>query len=127
MSEAYNWLTFDIIGDLTFGESFNAVAKMKTNYWVSVMVNSAFFGTMLGLCKSFPQLQLFPPLILPAHAKRDYLAHRQLTRQKLERRIHQGDRGRNDFLAGVLKSQDYTMDGLVNQAGTLILAGSDTT
>ena len=92
VSEAYNWLAFDIIGDLTFGESFNAVTTMKTNYWVSFMVNSAFFGTMLGLCKSFPQLQLFPPLILPAHAKRDYLSHRQLTRQKLERRIHQDDR-----------------------------------
>ena len=127
MSEAYNWLTFDIIGDLAFGESFDAVATMKTNYWVSVMVNSAFFGTMLGLCKRFPQLHLFLSLILPANARRDYMAHRQLTHQKLERRVDQGDTGRNDFLARILKSKDYTMDGLANQAGTLILAGSDTT
>jgi cytochrome P450 len=29
MDEWYNWVTFDIIGDLAFGESFNAVAEGK--------------------------------------------------------------------------------------------------
>lgn len=127
MSEAYNWLTFDIIGDLAFGESFDAVATMTTNYWVSIMVNSVFFGTMLGLQKRFPQLKVLLPFLLPANAKRDYTVHRQLTRQKLERRIQRGDRGEDDFFSHILTAGDYSMDGLAVQANTLILAGSDTT
>lgn len=76
MSETYNWLIFNVIGDLIFGELFNVIAIIKTDYWVSVMVNSAFFGIMLGLCKRFPQLHLIFLLILPAYARKDYLVYR---------------------------------------------------
>lgn len=127
MSEAYNWITFDILGELAFGESFEAVATMKTNHWVSIMVTGVLFGTMVGLQKRFPQLRWLLPFILPANAKQDYVAHRQLTLQKLKKRIERKKQSRTDFFSYMFKTGDYTMDGLVSQASTLIVAGSDTT
>lgn len=127
MLKTYNCITFDIITNLALSESFEAMATIKTNYWVLIMVTGAFLGTMIGLQKCFPQLKFLLPFILPPREKQDYVVHRQLTCQKLKRRINQDDLGLTDVLWHILKTGDYTMDGLSSQANILILAGSDTT
>nr|POE96394.1 isotrichodermin c-15 hydroxylase [Quercus suber] len=54
MTEWYNWITFDIISDLLFGESFGGLRDMSTHKYVSLLLgNIQSFGFMY-IIKSFP-------------------------------------------------------------------------
>ncbi|ETS83955.1 hypothetical protein PFICI_05831 [Pestalotiopsis fici W106-1] len=128
MPEAFHWLTFDIAGHLAFGESFGAVASMRTNYWVSIIIDGVFFGNIANaLKKRLPLLTPLLLLIMPKDLKRKYITHRQLTLEKIQKRINNQQLDRDDFFSHILKKGDYTNEGLASQAGTLIIAGSDTT
>ncbi|KAH0432722.1 hypothetical protein CcaCcLH18_06298 [Colletotrichum camelliae] len=128
VTEAFNWLTFDIIGDLTFGESFDAVATGKTNYWVSILLDGAYWGTLAGLRKRVPIMNYILPFLVPKNAAKDHDVQQQLTREKMSRRIAQKDvASRLDFFHHILKKGDYNQQFLESQASTLIIAGSETT
>ncbi|SPJ79087.1 related to isotrichodermin C-15 hydroxylase (cytochrome P-450 monooxygenase CYP65A1) [Fusarium torulosum] len=130
MSEVFNWLTFDIIGDLVFGESFDALNQWKSSVWVSLILSFlrqiTFLPVFNRLC--IPK-SLFIPLI-PKDLKVGIETHNKLTAEKVQRRIEMGNsRGREDFFAHILRKEEDSLDvvHLREQAKILILAGSETT
>lgn len=126
--EAFNWLTFDIIGDLAFGESFDAVATGKTNYWVSIILDGTYWSMLTGLRKRVPLMNTLLPFIVPKNAARDHSVHRKLTNEKMTKRIKQKDTiSRSDFFDHLLKKGDYSQEGSESQANTPTVAGSETT
>ncbi|KAF2449553.1 cytochrome P450 [Karstenula rhodostoma CBS 690.94] len=126
--EAFNWLTFDIIGDLTFGESFDAVKDGKTHPWVSVIVESAFWGSVLDLRRQVPLLNLVIPFLVDRDLAKGYEMHNQLTKEKTEKRVQQKDTiTREDFFKSILSKGDWTQGKLEANAELLIIAGSETT
>ncbi|KAH7339256.1 cytochrome P450, partial [Pyrenochaeta sp. MPI-SDFR-AT-0127] len=125
---ALNWLTFDIIGDLAFGESFDAVATGRTNYWVSILLDSLFWTTLSSLRKEVPLLNVLLPFIIPSKVAKDAEAHMQLTREKTAKRVKQKDVIRRaDFFDQILRKDEFSQELLESQAETLIVAGSETT
>ena len=40
MTTWFNLMTFDVIGELAFGESFNGVADGKMHFWVNIVLDS---------------------------------------------------------------------------------------
>ncbi|KAJ8119114.1 hypothetical protein OPT61_g23 [Boeremia exigua] len=90
LEEAFNWLTFDIIGDLTFGESFNAVAEGRTNLWVSIIIDATYFMMLGNLRYRFPLMTPLLPLVAPKGAAEDFRQHMVLTREKLAKRLELG-------------------------------------
>lgn len=40
MVEWFNWFTFDVAGELTFGESFGCLSNTKNHLWVSTIFNA---------------------------------------------------------------------------------------
>ncbi|KAK6206423.1 hypothetical protein LQW54_007716 [Pestalotiopsis sp. IQ-011] len=128
VGEAFNWLTFDIIGDLAFGESFGAVASGKTHFWVEVIMSSFFVMTLSNLRKRIPAMTLALPFLIPMSFLSNVKKHKALTLEKTRKRISLGDMGRDDFFSNLLKT-DGALDEqyLSNQANVLIVAGSETT
>jgi cytochrome P450 len=63
-----NLTTFDIIGNLAFGQSFEGVASGTEHFWVSIVVKSLGMGALADCFKRFPYLaaifiKLFPSLL----------------------------------------------------------------
>lgn len=63
-----NLTTFDIIGNLAFGQSFEGVASGTEHFWVSIVVKSLGMGALADCFKRFPYLaaifmKLFPSLV----------------------------------------------------------------
>ena len=127
MTEALNWVTFDIIGDLAFGESFGAVENAKTHFWVSLILNSTYLSLLNGVRKRFPLLTLALPFVLPANAFEAKKKHFEFSQAKMQKRIAMGDQlQRRDFLSHYLKEPDVPEGQLTAQASSLIIAGSET-
>ncbi|KAI6763177.1 hypothetical protein HG531_013074 [Fusarium graminearum] len=130
IEEALNWLTFDIIGDLAFGESFDAVANGKTHFWVSIIIDATYTSMLSALRKRVPLVNLYLPFVVPKDAKATYQKHRALTREKMLKRLDMpNSEDRGDFFASLLRKggNEVPEPELLQQSNTLIVAGSETT
>ena len=128
MKQCYNWLTFDIIGDLAFGEPFGAVEKAESHPWVTTIQDGLFDAIFYDVFRRVPLLKLWPTLLRPANVAAQRLEQFKNSRIRVERRMQQ-DNDRDDFFSQLLseKATDLTPDFLTAQANTLIIAGSETT
>jgi len=128
----YNFATFDIIGDLTFGESFGGLKDGVYHPWITTIfgfVKGVVFGATVKrfLPKSF--IKIIPRLI-PAYLRKKMEAFRAFTKDKLMRRLDMKE-SRSDFLTPALQTlntpQGLTVEQLQLISETLVIAGSETT
>ncbi|KAK7751071.1 hypothetical protein SLS62_007057 [Diatrype stigma] len=125
----YNYTTFDVIGDLAFGESFGCLENSDYHAWVKTIFRMARAGTILQVTSSFPLLKKFLLSLVPKSAMDEQKNHMEFTRAKLERRMGSG-KERPDLIEGLLKKRDewgLTMEKLQSNCSILIIAGSETT
>jgi cytochrome P450 len=86
-SKWFDYLTFDIAGDLTYGESFNCVKNGKAHLWVDIAQD---FGKGLALIASINQ---YPPIdkllrhIIPKHILKKSIDHRKMSYEQAQKRI----------------------------------------
>jgi hypothetical protein len=57
--------TFDITGELTFGESFDAVKTGTTHPWVSAIVDNVREFDLIQLRQDVPLITLLLPFLVP--------------------------------------------------------------
>ncbi|KAI8315129.1 hypothetical protein K4K61_002543 [Colletotrichum sp. SAR11_59] len=117
-------------GDLTFGESFDAVGQGKTNVWVSIIIDGGYFNMLSSLRRRLPLMNLILPFMLPKDSAAKYAMHNRLTGEKLDKRLEMGDSAhRDDFFSYILRKggNEVSRAELVNQSSTLIVGGSETT
>jgi cytochrome P450 len=132
MVKWYNYTTFDLIGDLTFGQSFNCLASAKTHFWVSNVLKFIRSGTILRLGFDYPVLIKVFQLLVPksvAEARRLQFAW---TKDTVLKRINNEDlHGRGDFMDSMLRHKgdkdELSEDELISNSNILVLAGSETT
>ncbi|GKU08041.1 unnamed protein product [Fusarium langsethiae] len=136
VSVAYNWLTFDIIGHLTFGESFNCVAQWRPSEWVSPILDFAemlSLGTVVNRL-SVPTFAL--SLLVPRSFKSSLIHHDEISDSKIARLIRTGqcedDKTKpslpqNNIFTRIIGSGDFDPVHLREQSKVMILAGSETT
>ncbi|MCJ1395522.1 hypothetical protein MMC18_008408 [Xylographa bjoerkii] len=137
--EWYNWLTFDIIGDLAFGEPFGAVDEVtdaddrpsytaKPNFWISLIVEGTFAGSLADLNFRLPLMKFITPWIIPHDLPAMRKKHFALSLEKTRKRM-KADNTHEDFFKHMLseKNSDITEGKLLAEAHTLIVAGSETT
>lgn len=65
MAEAFGWITFDIIGDLTLSESFGAVDTGESHPWVSLLLDLQRDMELISLKSQLSFLKLILPFMLP--------------------------------------------------------------
>ncbi|KAL1845939.1 hypothetical protein Daus18300_014399 [Diaporthe australafricana] len=127
ITPAYNWLMFDIIGDLSFGESFGSIEDGKEPFWISMFLSGLYFPILKRIGRQFPLLKPFFPLFIPGlreHA-RNLDNHRQLARNKALRRMEMGDMGRTDFFSHILARGAWDVDTIASHTQLLVISGSE--
>ncbi|KAF2108459.1 cytochrome P450 monooxygenase-like protein [Lophiotrema nucula] len=125
-----NYTTFDIIGDLCFGESFEALKNEDYNFWITNIFKGLKIARMFRVFRAYPivgvplmsLLKLFPQL---ANARQK---HEQYTIDKTARRLDVKT-DRKDFMSYILKHNDekgMTREEIMKTSGIVIIAGSET-
>lgn len=129
----YNWTTFDIIGDLSFGESFDCLKNESYHFWVQML----FTGIQAVVFRSV--LLRFPPLASALEwcmgsqvkaALRKMDDHKQMAREKVDRRLGTAT-SRPDFVSYILRHDDdekgLSREEIYANMSSIIAAGSETT
>ncbi|GAB1217298.1 hypothetical protein ATERTT37_006536 [Aspergillus terreus] len=129
----FNWTTFDFVGDLTFGESFECLEKATLHPWVGNMFQAIKGNMVIRVMQETPGLGPYTAgtfrYVLPGSALMKREAHFQYTREKVNRRL--GNLSpRSDFMDHVLHQPEgwgLTFTELLSNSSLLIMAGSETT
>lgn len=126
-----NWLqfvTFDIIGDLCFGESFHSLENREHHQWVQTIQKGLKFGMLLTAFHYFPAASTVAQWCVPSSMRAKAQHHYDMTRQKVDRRISQKSQ-RPDFMKYILENNDKTgmsIEEIYSTVSLLVLAGSET-
>jgi averantin hydroxylase len=128
MCSWYNWTTFDLIGDLAFGESFRCLENVYNHPWIAFVhgnIESIPFISLFRRYGLFSMVQYIIPKKLLRARQENY----EYARDKVTTRVKLG-KDRGDFLDSVLKYEypkGMTTEELINTGSSLVLAGSETT
>ncbi|KAI1269481.1 cytochrome P450 [Xylariaceae sp. FL1019] len=123
----YNWTTFDIIGNLVFGQSFNCLENVHYHPWIEVILKTVRLGsfavslTYVGLSEVVQMLYRMNGSAI----KRT----QGLTRDLVVSRLSM-DTPRNDLFEGLVRKREewnLSFEKLSSNAFLLVLAGSETT
>ncbi|KAI1771929.1 cytochrome P450 [Hypoxylon cercidicola] len=124
-NEAIPWLAFDVMGELTFGESFDAVARGETHEWMTILNDSAHAAILPSFVRRAPSLILAVPFMLSISAIKNLKTHYAYTLQTVRRRLNRPAADR-DLFAPMLEQGNVDERHLVALAQAMIIAGADT-
>lgn len=129
----YNLTTFDLIGDLAFGESFGDLDSSEYHFWVATIFQAVRGMAFVKVRDAYP---LVFRVLSPFLASRSILDARKkqieysslLVRKHLQSDFHRT----GDFMDSMLRHRDDKEKALTDQemeanANVLIIAGSETT
>lgn len=129
MSKWLNWTTFDIIGDLAFGEPFGCLETGNYHPWVSLIFNTVQAVSIMGAIKQFPWADAVFQRLLPDALYDKLRDHQQLSIAKVNKRLELTTE-RGDFLQEILShtgsEKEMTKGEIYSNAALLIMAGSET-
>lgn len=125
-----NWTTFDLIGDLAFGETFSCLARGSYHSWVALIVSSIKAITILGAIKQFPWLDRAWQFLIGRFWMRAMRRHQRLVIEKVDSRLERKTT-RKDFTEFILnhqnsKNEKMSKGEMYSNLSLLIMAGSDT-
>ncbi|KFY06587.1 hypothetical protein V492_07927 [Pseudogymnoascus sp. VKM F-4246] len=130
VNEWYKWVTFDITGELTFGEPFGALRDAKNHFWISTIHDTGHIWALSAICKRYPILWPVLYFVAPSNLKKAFEQHQAYTKQKVQSRIARRNEIKHvDFFTNLLseKSRNQSEKFMLAQATLLVIGGSDTT
>ncbi|KAJ5765510.1 cytochrome P450 monooxygenase [Penicillium odoratum] len=125
----YNWATFDIIGDLAFGEPFGCLQNSEYHPYVHLILASARAGTIFQSIRFYPILNMLFKALIPKSLFSQFVRQAKLSMEKLQRRMKLGNH-RPDLIEGLLRKKDelnLSLENLQSNGNILIIGGSETT
>ena len=132
-----NWLnftTFDIIGDLAFGDPFGCLDLGQFHEWVSMIYETVKAGAYEQATRRFAPAgsltQRWLLKLIPAKRRWYRSEHLRRSREKCYERLANGNSNHRDFIWYILKQQekhDLKQDEVVVNSALFIVAGSETT
>jgi cytochrome P450 len=132
-----NWLnftTFDIIGDLAFGEPFGCLELGAFHSWVALIYETVKVGALEQATRRFApagswlQSQLLN--MIPHHVRQRRRNHLAFSRDKVLRRLKNEQTEHKDFIYYILKQRekhDLKENEIILNGALFIVAGSETT
>ncbi|KAL3420963.1 Isotrichodermin C-15 hydroxylase 11 [Phlyctema vagabunda] len=130
ISQWYNFTTFDVIGDLAFGSSFDCLKEEALHPWAFLIFASIKAIVVFSVAEKYwpiNKILLFISKRAGGAEKQAY--HVQLTKEKLKQRLAIKT-DRPDFITYILRHNDekgMSIQELEANASLLIKAGSETT
>ena len=132
MVQWFNFVTFDIIGDLAFGEPFGCLENGAAD-WLAKLNQIEEAQMQFRIVQHVPLLGRFAREIVnamvPSDAVKGSEGHRKLTLEKVTRRVN-NNASRPDFMDYILRQpsgKGLTFNEMLSNSATLIQAGSETT
>lgn len=126
----YNFTTFDLIGDLAFGSSFDCLKASSMHPWVSLIFASIKAIVIFSVASRYSPLDKILLFLASPTGKNEKQAyHLAMTKEKVQQRL-KTDTDRPDFMTYILRHNDekgMTVPELEANASLLIKAGSETT
>ncbi|KAI0146314.1 putative cytochrome P450 [Xylariaceae sp. FL1272] len=127
--EWFEMSSFDLLGEMAFGESFGCIQSEKHHFWIDLVLQHVREITLMDNLRRFRLFSglaewILPSLILSVRAK-----HTKYTRAKVQKRL-ESTSPRQDFLTNVVgkvKSGDVPLEEMAAHSSTLIIAGGETT
>ena len=106
-----DFTTFDIIGDMAFGEPFGCLREGVFHAWVSLITQTikagAFEQASRRMCTTGSTLQKLLARLIPSDLRRKRAEHLHLSREKCLKRIEEGlRREHHDFLYYILRANE---------------------
>ncbi|OQV06561.1 hypothetical protein CLAIMM_11111 [Cladophialophora immunda] len=126
----YNFTTFDIIGDLCFGEPFGCLAAGVYHPWVATIFDGFRLAVFNQAMKRLPVAAPILRRFIPQSLVKGQMDHLRLSFEKAKKRLESGRTDREDFMSYILRHNDekgMTKDEIGENSNILILAGSETT
>ncbi|KAI0454857.1 cytochrome protein [Xylaria acuta] len=125
----FEMVTFDILGEMAFGESFHCIEEEKHHFWLDLILDHLQEITLVDNLRRFPFLVTLGKLILPSLTVQVREKHTGYSRAKVQKRLD-AENTRHDFLTNMVskvKSGVVSREEMTAHASTLIIAGGETT
>lgn len=129
-----NFLTFDISGALSFGESFNSVASGRAHPWVEISCNFGKGIALLASINFFRPMNKLMKLAMPKDIMRKMEYHKTITHSKFMQRLDSETTSKaQDYVGSIMAYNEEKGEiKIPNQEietnmTLLIFAGSETT
>ncbi|KAJ5364467.1 uncharacterized protein N7496_010180 [Penicillium cataractarum] len=130
MTRWFNFTTFDLIGDLAFGEPFGCLSENEYHWWVMVILDAVKASAYLKVFWFYPILLPLFILLVPRHMLKKRKASFKLSVEKVRRRLAR-QTTRPDFTSYIIKhshgGRGLSLPEIDANAGVFVLAGSETT
>jgi len=127
----YNFTTFDIMGDLTFGESLHMLDNAEYDPWVSAIPEGVKFGSMLRILSMYPYLWRFWLTFAPASFSQARLNHFNHSVTRVNKRIEQGRESEGvdlwDLVLSQKEGRGLSRSEMDSHASVFMIAGTETT
>ncbi|KAK3684172.1 cytochrome P450 [Podospora appendiculata] len=126
------WLemnSFDLLGEMAFGESFGCIASEKEHFWIGLILSHLREIVLVDNLRRFTLIASAGSWLLPSLAMRVRAKHTRFSREKVQRRL-ESDTGRQDFFTDIaekVKSGEIPLEEMTAHASTLTIAGAETT
>ncbi|KAH7061556.1 cytochrome P450 [Macrophomina phaseolina] len=130
ISDLYNFLTFDIMGDLTFGEPLGLLTDGKYSTWVASVFGSIQLVIVSRILRWYPWLNGTFQALLPRSIKEKRQRTVSHTVDCLDKRLARGETDRPDIWTCVMKHKEedrLTYPEMQSSASTFMIAGTETT
>ncbi|KAK5657887.1 hypothetical protein OQA88_2436 [Cercophora sp. LCS_1] len=127
----FNYTTFDIIGDLSFGQPFGCLERSETHPWVEIIFASVGqFGVVVSMRRHVPFVLSFIRTVFPGSIGKPIVEQAKYARRQVDKRLESGGE-RRDFIDSMVKTSGdkelLTREEIAENARMLVLAGSETT
>ncbi len=133
----YNYATFDIITDLSFGEPLYCLRDNQYHNWVNLVFSSIKVNARLTVWNSYPLFKVYDiaKAIITRNMPNVAEIRREFgekTRDKVGARLEKGEDARPDFFSFFIKNQkkdskSLTREEMDSNAILFLIAGSETT
>ncbi|KAM3076809.1 hypothetical protein ACMFMG_003723 [Clarireedia jacksonii] len=126
----YNYATFDLIGDLAFGEPFDCLKTGVMHSWIELIFSIFGINVVITELRKYPPYGTWLLFLIPPSMRNRFQRHKALAAEKAERRMAKHT-DRPDFMAYIMKHNEtekgMTEGEIKENASILIVAGSETT
>lgn len=130
MVDWFNYTTFDIVGDLGFGEPFDCLGNSAYHPWVSMIFDSLRVYVLAAATRYYPLVEIILMRLVPKKVRENAQDHHQLSVDKVYRRLNL-EKQRHDFMTPIIElNTDMQIMSLAEIESTfslLVVAGSETT
>ncbi|TQN68726.1 Cytochrome P450 monooxygenase FUM2 [Colletotrichum shisoi] len=125
----WNFMTFDVMGDLTFGEGLGQLETGIESSWVPAVFVMYKLLNKRSVIKAYPLGGFLFDLFAPRGYLQDSGKHMQHCRDLVAKRLEKGNDGRPDIFGHVLKQTGESMSRTLMDANAnmLMVAGTETT